>query len=150
MRFRLAVLLLVLICGPVGAQSRPQGESRQVLPRVPVVVVLVERLHEPGQRYVVDRRPGRDGGDLIRLIRGATAGDLSEAVTVLAIARAHAGDSAEIATTLRRRANGGRVAGALPWAHRVVRDLHSAAPKQVTGVGTARSVTIWLPSYRRP
>lgn len=115
--------------------------------RVPVTVVLVERLPVPGEPFVVQRRPGAAERDVILLPADADATLFSEAVQMLLIARQAGGDTPVTAVTLRVRPQRGRTAPrpVFPWAQRVLADLRRAEARPVEGVGTAPAVEIWLP-----
>jgi hypothetical protein len=141
-----AVAVLLLASASIGrAAAQSTGSSR-----VPVTIALVERAPVPGAPFVILRRPNLSPRDVILLPRGADAAMFSEAVHMLVTARQVAGDTAPRAMTLRFRPNQARQQGhgILPWADRVLDDLHRAQPRQIEGVGRVLSVQIWLPAQR--
>lgn len=141
-----AAILLLPVSGTGQAARAPGAPTR-----VPVTVVLVERLPVPGAPFVVQRRPGAARQDVILLPAGADARLFSEAVQVLLVARQAGGDTATAAATLRVRPQRGRTSQrpVLPWAQRVLNDLRRAEARAVEGVGSAPAVEIWLPPQSR-
>lgn len=141
----LGVLFAILFLSvPAGGQAA----SAPVAPsRVPVTVVLVERLSVPGAPFVVQRRPGAAQQDVILLPAGADARLFSEAVQMLLVARQAGGDTPVRAATMRVRPQRGRNTPrrVLPWAQRVLNDLRRAEARPVEGIGTVQAVEIWLP-----
>jgi hypothetical protein len=129
---------------PAGGQaaSAPGAPTR-----VPVTVVLVERLPVAGAPFVVQRRPGAAQQDVILLPAGGGAELFSEAVQMLLVARQAGGDTPVTAATMRVRPQRGRNAPrrVLPWAHRVLNDLRRAEARPVEGIGNVQAVEIWLP-----
>jgi hypothetical protein len=119
---------------------------------VPVALVLVESLPQPGVPYVVQRRPDVAPHDVILLRSDATAAQLSEAINSLQMVREVRGDFPTTAGTLRINPHGAsavaRQRRAFPWAERVFHDLHRAKAVPVSGIGTAQSVVIYLPAHR--
>jgi hypothetical protein len=98
------------------------------------------------------RRAGAEPGDVIVLSRAATGATLSQAVEQLLLIRRLQGDTARVTGSMRvrpRQEAPGRRARMLPWAGRVINDLHGAAPRTVGGVGTIPAVIIWLPPQAR-
>lgn len=128
------------------------GQTSTAAPtRVPVTIALVERLPQPGAPFVLLRRPNAAPRDVILLpAAAADAKLLSEAVQMLLVARQMGGDTATKAATLRVRPQAGRASPrrVLPWAQRVLVDLHRAQPRAVEGVGTVAAVEIWLPRQK--
>jgi hypothetical protein len=144
--------VLTLCAGRLEAQqSRPQ--------RVPVTVVLVDRLAHPDVPFVMQRRPDLRPQDVIVLRSDATPDQLSDAVRGLLTARQAGGDSAAAPAAMRIRPNTPALTGAnraaasrptLPWAPRVLADLRRAEYREVPGIGHVRAVEIWLPRQGRP
>src|SRR4028118_1740149 len=99
----IAAVLLLPVSGAGQAASAPGAPTR-----VPVTVVLVERLPVPGAPFVVQRRPGAARQDVILLPPGADATLLSEAVQMLLVARQAGGDTPLAAATMRVRPQRGR------------------------------------------
>lgn len=143
----LAAALTLLPATGAGQTPQPHGKPS----RVPVTVVIVERLPVTGAPFVVLRRADATPRDVILLPAGADAKLLSEAVQMLLIARQAGGDTAAAPATLRVRPQRGRISQrpVLPWAQRVLNDLRRAEPRRVEGVGSVPAVEIWLPAQTR-
>lgn len=141
-----AALLLLPISGAGQAAGAPGAPTR-----VPVTLVLVERLPVAGAPFVIHRRPGAARQDVILLPAGADARVLSEAVRMLLVARQAGGDTPTTAATMRVRPQRGRATARVvfPWAQRVLADLRRAEARPVEGVGTVATVEIWLPRQLR-
>ncbi|HEU4453734.1 MAG TPA: hypothetical protein VFR81_11775 [Longimicrobium sp.] len=137
-----AAVLLLPVCG-AGQAARASGAPT----RVPVTVVLVERLPVPGTPFVVQRRPGAAQRDVILLPAGADARLFSEAVQMLLVARQAGGDTPVRGATMRVRPQRGRNTPlrVLPWVQRVLNDLQRAEARPVEGIGEVQAVEIWLP-----
>jgi hypothetical protein len=133
-------------CGTLSAQ---QGESSARPTRIPVTLTLVDTL-SAAVPFRILRRADLDPRDVIVLRRGADSSTLSAAVEKLRIMRQVQGDTAAASGLVRVRPREGesRAPRMLPWARRVVDDLHAAAPRSVAGVGTVPAVVIWLPPQR--
>ena len=145
----LSAALLFGVCGSLSAQL--EG-SRTRAQRVPVTVVLVDRLPQSGSPFLVQRRPDLRPNDVILLPSDATAAALSDAVRTLLTARQVSGDSPTARVTMRMRPHrqGARVAAReFPWVHRVLADLRHSGRRDVAGVGKVRAVEIWLPRQAR-
>jgi len=121
--------------------------------RVPVTLVLVERLTQSGAPFVIERRPDLTPRDIIVMRADATPDQLSDAVRSLLTIRQAGGDTATARGTMRMRpqsvAVGGAQRRALPWAARVLSDLQAAAARDIAGIGRVRAVEIWLPAQAR-
>lgn len=116
--------------------------------RVPVTIALVDKLLDPTAPFVILRRTAVTPADVILLRTGAGPQQLSAAVQALRMARRQGGDRASRDALLRprpRQESRARGARPLPWAPRVIADLHRAARSEVPGVGSVRVVQIWLP-----
>lgn len=140
----LALVALFVAAVPVGAQP---GGSRGVATRVPVTVALVDELSPAHTPFALLRRNLAEGGDVIVVPTTADADLLSDAVRALLTVRRHQGDQVADGGTLRVTART-RGRPALPWAVRVLADIRRTTPQTVPGVGSARSVVIWLPPQR--
>ncbi|HEU4455861.1 MAG TPA: hypothetical protein VFR81_22540 [Longimicrobium sp.] len=141
-----AAILLLPVSGAGQAARAPGAPTR-----VPVTVVLVERLPVPGAPFLVLRRVDAAPRDVILLPAGADARLLSEAVQTLLVARQAGGDTAAATATMRVRPQRGRTSQrpVLPWAQRVLNDLRRAEARAVEGVGSVPAVEIWLPPQSR-
>lgn len=151
---RVLASFLILLGGVwltgTNAQSQQSRATRHPI-RVPVTLSLVDTL--PAETpFRILRRAEMDPHDVIVLRRGADSVALSEAVDQLVLMRQAQGDTAETTGLMRVRVTsapqrlGRRV---LPWARRVMDDLHRAPERVIAGVGTAPAVVIWLPPQRR-
>ncbi|HEX2076054.1 MAG TPA: hypothetical protein VHG08_00045 [Longimicrobium sp.] len=139
-----ALALLALLAGAAPAE----GQGRRAAPtRVPVTVAVVDELPATQQPFALLRRPPAEGGDVIVLPASADADLLSDAVRALLTVRSHQGDQATERGMLRVTARTNR-RPALPWAARVLGDLQRTPEQALAGVGTVRSVLIWLPPQR--
>lgn len=141
--------LLALFAGAVSAEGQVQaGSSRGAAPsRIPVTVSMVDALPAAQAPFALLRRSTADGGDVIIIPAGADANLLSDAVRALLTVRRHEGDQASRSGMLRVTARTSR-RPELPWAARVLGDVRRTPPQVLVGVGTTRSVTIWLPPQR--
>jgi hypothetical protein len=125
--------------------------------RVPVTLVLVDRLTQSDAPFVIERRPDLTPRDVIVMRADATPDQLSDAVRSLITIRQAGGDTAAARGTMRVRpqnvwAGGARhptARRALPWAARVLGDLQRAAARDIAGIGRVRAVEIWLPAQAR-
>jgi hypothetical protein len=103
-----------------------------------------------GQPFVVQRSITLSPHDLILLSAGASAEDLSDAITSLLVIRQSSGDLPSAAATMRVHRKPGAATARrrqFPWTHRVFNDLHHATRAAVAGIGYARTVVIFLPSH---
>lgn len=141
--------LLALLAGAVPAEGQAQGGNpgRPTPTRIPVTVALVDELPASQAPFALLRRSANEGGDVIIVPASADADLLSDAVRALLTVRRHQGDQASQRGVLRVTARTNR-RPALPWAVRVLADARRTAPQALDGVGTARSITIWLPPQR--
>ena len=147
MRHALGTLALVaLLAGGAPAEGRAQekGQGGRTPTRIAVTVAVVDALPAAQHPFALLRRTAAEGGDVILLPAGADADQLSDAVRALLAVRSRQGDEAAERGILRVTAPGSR-RPALPWAARVLGDLRRTPPQALAGVGTARSVVIWLP-----
>lgn len=140
---------VVAVGAPCVAQAQ-QGGAAVPPTRVPVTVVVADDL-PGGAPFQVLRRADKDPRDVILLSRTADAAAFSEAVEQLILLRQAQGDTASVSGVMRvRRSDSPREMRprVLPWADRVLGDLHRAPPRLVDGVGTLPAVEIWLPPQR--
>jgi hypothetical protein len=151
LRIVVPALLLALAAG-LPALAQRSLKAAQVT-RVPVALMLVDSLAQPGVPYVLQRRPNASPRDVILLRSDANAAQLSEAINSLLMVREAKGDFPTTAGTLRIHPHGNAALALqrrpFPWAQRVFRDLHRAKPGPVAGVGNVPSVVIYLPPHRR-
>lgn len=146
----LLVIAVVILHRPAPGQSQPAATAG---PRVPVTIALADELPFPGSTYVILRRPAAeptDGAapDVIFLTRGfANAQELSNAVRDLLAIRSSTGDTAAVRQVLRLRRDLHTTQGRppLPWAQRVLNDLHGADQQSVEELGRYPAVRIFLP-----
>jgi hypothetical protein len=146
----LFMLAATSFTGPTA--SAQQGNAPGTLARVPATVVLTEELPE-GTPFRILRRVDASPRDVILLADGADAAAFSEAVEQLVLLRQVQGDTSRISGAMRVQRQNKAVQvqpRVLPWAQRVLNDLHLAAPRLIEGVGNRPAVQIWLPSGRRP
>ncbi|HEX8245419.1 MAG TPA: hypothetical protein VF541_18030 [Longimicrobium sp.] len=116
--------------------------------RVPVTLVLVDRLPVGDAPFLVQRRTDTSPHDVILLRADASQAQVSEAIRTLLVARQVAGDTATRAAILRVRPHQPGHANAhreFPWVPRVLADLRRAELTDVPGIGRVRAVQIWLP-----
>ncbi len=142
--------LLGLLLVPAIVSSQQSAGGRPT--RVPVTIVLVDRLPQSDAPFVIRRRPDLAPHDLILLRTDATADHLSDAVGSLLVVRQAGGDTASSPATLRMRPRSAHARGerrAFPWVPRVLADLRRAEVREVAGIGRVRAVEIWLPPQRR-
>lgn len=147
-------LLVILLLGavpPLGGATvqAQQGNGARGPTRVPVTLALTDTLPAAAPFRIL-RRADLDPRDVIVLRRGADSLALSAAVEQLLLMRQLQGDTATTSGMVRVRArdSAGRAPRTLPWARRVVDDLHRAPPRPVAGVGTLPALVIWLPPQR--
>lgn len=143
---RNVLLLLSLICAAVHPVAAQQGRPT----RVPVTVALTDGSALRDAPFRILRRADTSPRDIILLPAGADAAALSRAVAQLQMIRRVQGDTASAsgAMMVRRSGNGGG-SRMLPWAPRVLRDLHRMDARPLAGVGTVKSIQIWLPPTRK-
>lgn len=136
--------MLMMFAGALDAQ---QGTPR----RVPVTIVMMDRLSQADAPFVIQRRPDLVPRDVIVVQTDATADQLSDAVRSLLTIRQVSGDTAATQATMRMRRQSAAAQNrrALPWVRRVLADLRQAAEKDVPGIGRGRTVEIWLPAQAR-
>lgn len=139
----LLLFLMSAVVFPVDAQEgRPN--------RVPVTIALAEGSALGGVPFRILRRADAAPHDVILLAPGADAASLSEALGQLQTMRRVQGDTATGSGMMRLRSQGnGGGPRMYPWAPRVLQDLHRADARPLAGVGTVRSVQVWLPPTRR-
>lgn len=119
--------------------------------RVPVTLVLVDRLPVGDAPFLVRRRTDVSPRDVILLRTDASQAQVSEAIRTLLVARQVSGDTATHPAILRVRPHGAGHAAAhreFPWVPRVLADLRRAELTDVPGIGRVRAVQIWLPPQR--
>lgn len=119
--------------------------------RVPVTLVLIDRLPVGDAPFLVRRRTDVSPRDVILLRADASHVQVSEAIRTLLVARQVSGDTATHPAMLRIRPHGaGRAVShrEFPWAPRVLADLRRAELADVPGIGRVRAVQIWLPPQR--
>ena len=128
----------------VGHPSAPERPTR-----VPVTLALVDSL-PGGAPFRILRRADVSPEDVILFRKGGDSTTLSEAVDQLILMRRMQGDTAQGsgAVRVRRPHTPQHTARVLPWAHRVMDDLHRAERREIAGVGRAQTVQIWLPPQR--
>ena len=142
------IAILALFAGAIPAKGQQAGGSGRPVPtRVPVTVALIDELPAAQAPFALLRRTAAEGGDVIVIPSDADANLLSEAVRALLTVRRHQGDHAAQGGMMRVTGRTSRPP-ALPWASRVLGDVRRTSPAPVPGVGTARSVVIWLPPQR--
>jgi len=112
--------------------------------------VLRDSLRAGGDAFAILRRAGVEPGDVIVLRPNADSAALSAAIEQLTLVRRIQGDTASASGIVRTRPKGGaaRAPRVLPWARRVLDDLHRAPRRMVSGVGMVPAVVIWLPPQR--
>ena len=138
-----ALLIILPICAPA-QQSAPANPA--VPRRVPLTIALVRTMPDPQAPFVILRRSRGTIRDIVLLPQNATAAQLSDAIRGVLTARSVAGDSASTSAMLRMRNSAGqRPRTIIPWTERVLADLQRAPPRPLEGIGTVRSVMIWLP-----
>ncbi|HEX9937499.1 MAG TPA: hypothetical protein VGB15_10260 [Longimicrobium sp.] len=142
----LLVAAALAACGPVALAAQRTGERAPT--RVPLTVVLVPELTRPGAAYEIQRRTTGSDLDVILLLDTATPEQLSDAVRGVLTARQAGADTATRAGAFRVHPHRSTARSALPWAGRVLTDLHNAHVRVVPGVGRVRAVRIWLPPQR--
>lgn len=144
-----AILVGTGLTHPLQAQrvGHPSAPGRPT--RVPVTLALVDSLSD-GAPFRILRRAGASPADVIVFRMGADSTALSEAMNHLLVMRRVQGDTARSggAVRVRRPQSPQHRPPALPWAKRVMDDLHHAERTDVAGVGSARTVQVWLPPQR--
>jgi hypothetical protein len=151
-RTRAALLVPLLTLGARGARAQPSVLHGPA--RVPVAVVLADSSFTSGPSYRVIRRATSEPRDLLLLGREADVSSLSAAVRELLVLRQLQGDTVAPGDQgeLRLRARDTAIPRdmrLLAWGQRVLDDVRRAPMTHVTGVGTVRMVTIWLPAQSR-
>lgn len=149
----IAAHLILLVGGLLALQAEPaQAQQTARRPtRIPVTLALVDTLSAETP-FRIMRRANVEPHDVIVFRRGADSVALSAAVEQLVLMRQAQGDTSETTGVMRVRlagAQGRPGARMLPWARRVMDDLHHASAREIAGVGTAPAVVIWLPPQRR-
>lgn len=139
----LLIVVLTVTAGRVDAQTA-DASSRA---RVPVWVAIAQDLQE-SEGYRIHRFAGNGAGDVILLQPNADAVTFTRAVDALMKIRSRVGDTPGADVAMRVRTSQQRPRGPLPWAGRVLRDLHVAELRQVPRVGMRRAVRIWLPAQQ--
>lgn len=138
-----AVLATAVLPEPLSSQTPQRGRTR----RIPVMLVITETLPPGGGAFVVERRPGVEPYDVIRLLPDATVEDLADAIRTIMFARRAAGDWPVERQTLRvqpwQPSHGARQP--YPWVPRVLDDLKRAPEQDVAGIGRVKAVRIYLP-----
>ena len=128
-----------------------QAAPARVTTRVPVTLVIVDRLPVPEASFVVQRRPDAAPADVILLTAASQPSDLNDAIQTLIFARQAGGDLPTMGGIFRVRpqTHGQPVRSReFPWVPRVLNDLHQAPAQDVVGVGHVPAVQIWLPRQR--
>jgi len=151
-RFPLLSAAVVLL-SVAGLPAQQQAASGRAPTRVPVTVVLVDRLPTPDAPFMIQRRADLTPRDVILLRSDATREQFAEAVRSLLTIRQVGGDTATSSATMRMRpspAQRFRPRREFPWVQRVLSDLRRADFKDVAGIGRVRAVEIWLPPQGRP
>jgi hypothetical protein len=152
-RFTIVPIFLALLALSRGSAAAQQPESQQRRPtRVPVTLAMADT--PSAVPYRIIRRADQAPYDVVLFSASADSAAASDAISDLILMRQVQGDTVptgDAAGMMRvQGAGGGRVESRpIPWAGRVMRDLTNAARKDVPGVGTLRSVQIWLPPQRR-
>jgi hypothetical protein len=145
---RLICLMLLSASSAVLPLSGSAAQQTQGRPtRVPLLVAISPDLDGAETRFRLARFAGNAPLDVILLAPNADASVLTQGVEALLAIRRQSGDVATSNATLRSIQP--QRARALPWAARVVQDVHAAAPRQIPGLGRLRAVQIWLPAQRR-
>jgi hypothetical protein len=153
MRHAIALLAGVLALSPATLSAqRAESPARSAMrgpTRVPLTIVLVQALPQPGGPSEIRRRTRGDALDVVLLPTSATAEQLSDAVRGVLTARLADGDTATRAATFRIRPSrlpSAAERGAFPWAERVLADFRHAPLRTLPGIGRAKAVVIWLPA----
>ncbi len=142
---RTLLLLLSLTCCVTFRADAQQGRPT----RVSVMVALGDRATLNGAPFRIVRRADTAPHDIILIAPEADARALSEAIGQLQMMRRVQGDTATTSATMRvRRPARAREPRTLPWAPRVIQDLRRAETHPLPGIGTVKSVQIWLPATR--
>jgi hypothetical protein len=138
--------LLVAAVLPLFAASAAAQPSTP--PRTPALVALSPDLLGADTPFRLARFGGNSPGDVILLAPDADASVLTQAVEALMVVRRQSGDHGPGVNATFRARRAQQRPRVLPWAARVLRDVHSAAPREVPGVGWIPAVQIWLPAQR--
>lgn len=126
-------------CAAQQAQAVPRA-------RVPALVAISPELLHAETPFRLARFGGNSPRDVILLAPNADEAALTQAVEALLAVRRQSGDVPTSDATLRvRQPHRMRV---LPWAARVLRDVHAARSREIAGVGRLQAVQIWLPAQR--
>ncbi|MEW5929860.1 MAG: hypothetical protein AB1941_20600 [Gemmatimonadota bacterium] len=141
---------LLLLVAVATAAAHPVAAQDGRPARVPVTVALAEGSTLGDAPFRVLRRADTSPHDVILLAPDADAAALSEAVGQLLTIRRVQGNVPAVTGAMRvRRPGSGRGPRMLPWAPRVLQDLRRADTRPLAGVGTVRSVQVWLPPTSR-
>lgn len=141
----LALMVALAPHAPCEAQQQPRAGATRA--RVPVLVAIAPELDGTSSPFRLRRIEGNASRDVILLASDADAAVLTQAVEALMLVRHRSGDEPGVSATFRvRQPQRQRV---LPWAERVLRDTHAAAPREIPGVGRLQAVQIWLPRATR-
>ena len=147
MRIFLPLTVAVWLLGPNVSNANAQMAGSVVRTRIPVTVVLSNRL-PPASRFIVQRSPSPEHRDVIMLAEDANEAELGAAIVTLLKTRQRGGDSPSQRQTLRIRPERSSILfrPAFPWVGRVLSDLRRADRIELEGVGSVRAVKIWLPA----
>jgi hypothetical protein len=140
-RILYALALAWCSAASVSAQSATSSNTPNATRRTPVLVVLGTDAAAPYQLLVHPQGAVRE---VIVLPPSATPENLSEAVRAVMLSRAH-GRTTTQSTLVRVASPGAATHRPLPWAGRVLNDLHKAPFQDVEGVGRTRTIRIFLP-----
>jgi hypothetical protein len=147
-RYGVLPIFAVLLAVWPGSAAAQQPQPRRPT-RVPVTLLMADTPSTTPYRII--RRAAQEPHDVVLFSSTADSAALSDAVNDLLLMRQVQGDTVpEGGGMMRVRGQGGArlAARPMPWAGRVMRDLNVAAREGVPGVGTLRSVLIWLPPQR--
>ena len=151
MTHRIKQISCALTCLALFGFGNLPAQASQAPTRVPVLVAITSEPAFSHSPFMVLRRAGGGSGDIIVLKEGSADGaQLSTAVRVLLAARRADGDTAGVAQAFSGEVKTarGQAAQPLPWAQRVVEDAARAHSRFIPGVGSARTIEIWLPPQR--
>ena len=145
------LVFALLLLDPDRASAQQPTTRGGTTTRVPVTVMLLDRLPAPGAPFVVVRRPDLTPSDLILLRSDASSEELTNAIHSLLVVRQAGGDLPASSAIMRMRAGQPRTSEVrqFPWVQRVLSDLRTAEVRQVEGIGRGRAVVIWLPPQGR-
>jgi hypothetical protein len=138
-------LLVAAVLPLVAASAAAQASTP---PRTPALVALSPDLLGADTPFRLARFGGSSPRDVILLAPDADASVLTQAVEALMVVRRESGDPGSGVNASFRTRQPQQRPRVLPWAARVLRDVRSAAPREVPGVGRIRGVQIWLPAQR--